>query len=237
MFRDSAVGNLQEFFDRFRTLNVRSNDQLDALVTQAQRAVTGIGAQDLRDAGGLRQAVATQLTRVQTSLDAMLVERPPRASNPAVQPGREERVMRLASSNLPTVEGPTIYSEEIPLETIGRPRIFRGKIETRWPRTAPISDLRWPADIRSPPWGDGGRSPFACRDLVGRVRPEVASGSRSSTGSCPGADLSWRERLISRGLVEALGNVIIGPRFPSRHARRSWPCEMVGAHLPMRTRP
>ena len=55
-----------------------SNDQLDALVAQAQRAVTGIGAQDLRDAGGLRQAVATQLSRVQTSLDAMLVERPRR---------------------------------------------------------------------------------------------------------------------------------------------------------------
>jgi hypothetical protein len=78
VFRDSAVGNLQEFFDRFRTLDVRSNDQLDALVAQAQRAVTGIDAQDLRDAGGLRQAVATQLTRVQTSLDAMLVERPRR---------------------------------------------------------------------------------------------------------------------------------------------------------------
>jgi hypothetical protein len=78
VFRDSAVGNLQEFFDRFRTLNVRSNDQLDALISQAQRAVRGIGAQDLRDAGGLRQAVATQLSRVQTSLDAMLVERPRR---------------------------------------------------------------------------------------------------------------------------------------------------------------
>jgi hypothetical protein len=78
VFRDSAVGNLQEFFDRFRSLNVRSNDQLDALVAEAQRAVRGIGAQDLREGGGLRQAVASQLGRVQTSLDAMLIERPRR---------------------------------------------------------------------------------------------------------------------------------------------------------------
>jgi hypothetical protein len=78
VFRDSAVGNLQEFFDRFRSLNVRSNDQLDALVSEAQRAVRGVDAQDLREGGGLRQDVAAQLARVRTSLDAMLVERPRR---------------------------------------------------------------------------------------------------------------------------------------------------------------
>jgi hypothetical protein len=78
VFRDSAVENLSEFFDRFRTLNVRSNDQLDALVVEAQRAVRGVGAQDLRDGEGLRREVATQLARVQTSLDAMLIERPRR---------------------------------------------------------------------------------------------------------------------------------------------------------------
>ena len=78
VFRDSAVGNLAEFFERFRTLNVRSNDQLDALVAEAQRAVRGVSAQDLRDGEGLRQAVASQLSQVQSSLDALLVERPRR---------------------------------------------------------------------------------------------------------------------------------------------------------------
>jgi hypothetical protein len=78
VFRDSAVGNLTEFFDRFRTLNVRSNDQLDSLVAEAQRAVRGIDAQDLRQGEGLRRAVASQLSRVQASLDEMLVERPRR---------------------------------------------------------------------------------------------------------------------------------------------------------------
>jgi hypothetical protein len=78
VFRDSAVENLDEFFERFRSLNVRSNQELDDLVTQAQRAVRNVGAQDLRDSESLRGQVATQLSRVQASLDAMLVDRPRR---------------------------------------------------------------------------------------------------------------------------------------------------------------
>jgi hypothetical protein len=78
VFRDSAVGNLAEFFGRFRELNVRSNAQLDELVERAQAAVRGVGAQDLRDSDDLRRRVAQQLSQVQTALDGMLVERPRR---------------------------------------------------------------------------------------------------------------------------------------------------------------
>jgi hypothetical protein len=78
VFRDSAVGNLSEFFSRFRDLNVRSNAQLDELVERAQQAVRGVGAQDLRDSQGLRQRVATQLTQVQSALDGLLIDRPRR---------------------------------------------------------------------------------------------------------------------------------------------------------------
>jgi hypothetical protein len=78
IFRDPAVDNLSDFFERFRSLNVRSNPQLDDLVAQAQRAVRNVGAQDLRDSEGLRGQVANQLSRVQASLDSMLVDRPRR---------------------------------------------------------------------------------------------------------------------------------------------------------------
>jgi hypothetical protein len=78
VFRDSAVGNLVEFFERFRALNVRSNPQLDALVDQAQRAVQGVGPQDLRDSTALRARVSTQLDRVETALDALPIDRPRR---------------------------------------------------------------------------------------------------------------------------------------------------------------
>ena len=78
IFRDTAVGNLREFFDRFRSLNVRSSEQLDALVTQCGQIVQGVKPQELRDNGGLRQQVASQLSGVQSVLDGLLVDRPRR---------------------------------------------------------------------------------------------------------------------------------------------------------------
>jgi len=78
VFRDSAVTNLTEFFGRFRQLNVCSNQQLDDLVTQAQRVVRGIEPQELRDSAALRQHVATELAGVQSVLDGLLVDRPRR---------------------------------------------------------------------------------------------------------------------------------------------------------------
>ncbi len=79
VFRDSAVENLSEFFERFRHLNVRSNQQLDELVAQAQRVVRGVEPQQLRDNQSLRQHVATQLAGVQSVVDGLLVDRPRRA--------------------------------------------------------------------------------------------------------------------------------------------------------------
>jgi hypothetical protein len=79
VFRDSAVGNLREFFERFRHLNIRSSPELDDLVRQAQHVVGGTRPQQLRDDPPLRQQVATQLSRVQSVLDGLLVDRPRRA--------------------------------------------------------------------------------------------------------------------------------------------------------------
>ena len=78
IFRDSAVGNLNEFFERFRTLNVRSSDQLDALVSRCQQVISGVEPQALRDDQGLRQEIASQLSSVQSVLDGLLVDRPRR---------------------------------------------------------------------------------------------------------------------------------------------------------------
>jgi hypothetical protein len=78
IFRDSAVENLSEFFQRFRQLNIRSNAQLDELVEQAQRIVRGVKPQQLRENVNVRQEVATQLSGVQSVLDGLLVDRPRR---------------------------------------------------------------------------------------------------------------------------------------------------------------
>jgi hypothetical protein len=78
VFRDSAILNLVEFFERFQHLNVRSNEQLDELVDRAKQIIQGREPQQLRDDEGLRNSVARQLSSVQSVLDGLLVDRPRR---------------------------------------------------------------------------------------------------------------------------------------------------------------
>jgi hypothetical protein len=87
VFRNSSVENLIEFFRRFRQLNVRSNQELDELVSQAEQIVQGVEPQSLRDNQVLRQTVASELAEVQNALDSLMVDRPRRniLCRPAVQ--------------------------------------------------------------------------------------------------------------------------------------------------------
>ena len=78
IFRDSAVNNMTEFFSRFRELNIRSNDQLDELVTRCESVMNGVQPQSLRDNDSLRRSLSTNLSAVQSSLDQLLVDRPRR---------------------------------------------------------------------------------------------------------------------------------------------------------------
>ncbi len=79
MFRDSAVENLREFFERFRRLNIRSSPELDMLVEEAQQTITGVEPQTLRDSNRLRQmVVARDFEQIQASVGEMLVDRPRR---------------------------------------------------------------------------------------------------------------------------------------------------------------
>lgn len=78
IFRDTAVTNLHEFFERFRTLSVRSDADLERLVDQAQQLLQGVEPQALRHSSSARQQLATQLSAVQSTLDGLLVDRPRR---------------------------------------------------------------------------------------------------------------------------------------------------------------
>ena len=75
---DTAITNLSEFFQRFQRLNIRSNEQLDELVEQAQGIIRGVQPQQLRENLDLREQVAEQLGSVQSALDDLLVDRPRR---------------------------------------------------------------------------------------------------------------------------------------------------------------
>ena len=78
VFRDSALSNLREFFNRFQNLGLKSDQQLEDLVNQAQRLVRGINPQELRDISNLRKHIATGLSEVQNELAGMIVARPKR---------------------------------------------------------------------------------------------------------------------------------------------------------------
>jgi len=78
IFRDTVVTNLVEFFERFRQLNIGSSEELDRMVNDVRRIVGGTTAHDLRNNATLRQRVSNELSRVQASLDGLMVDRPRR---------------------------------------------------------------------------------------------------------------------------------------------------------------
>ena len=80
IFRDSSLESLREFFGRFGQMRLggKAEEQLEQLVAQAQRIVSGVAPQDLRDSSNLRQNVAQNLSRVSAELEGMLVSRPRR---------------------------------------------------------------------------------------------------------------------------------------------------------------
>lgn len=78
VFRDTAVTNLLEFFERFQHLNINSDDQLDRLVERARGVIGGVVPQSLRDVSSLRREVAGKLAQVSTSLDHWMSDRPRR---------------------------------------------------------------------------------------------------------------------------------------------------------------
>ena len=78
VFRDSAVENLKEFFSRFRQLSVGSDEQLDAVVRQAESMLGDTVPQELRDQSSARQWIAQGLAEVRQALDPLLVDRPRR---------------------------------------------------------------------------------------------------------------------------------------------------------------
>ena len=79
IFRDSAVTNLAEFFERFKKLNIGSNQELDALVAQAEGLMNGVVPKDLRKDGEARKDLAEQLEGLSGLIEPMLTAAPERA--------------------------------------------------------------------------------------------------------------------------------------------------------------
>lgn len=78
VFRDSAVSNLNEFFQRFRSLNIHSNEELDEVVDRCQLILRGVTPQELRDNESFRRELNLQISSVQGSLDQLMQAQPRR---------------------------------------------------------------------------------------------------------------------------------------------------------------
>ena len=78
VFRDSAVENFREFFDRFSRLNVTGAAGLEQVVHHAESLLSGTSAEQLRSSSSVRRSVSAGLARVQSSLDGLMVDRPRR---------------------------------------------------------------------------------------------------------------------------------------------------------------
>lgn len=84
IFKDKAVTNLKEFFDRFKDMSTGSNPALVELVNQAQAALRGEGDNlinpvDLRNSADLQTQIANSLGSVAEVLDTLMVVKPARS--------------------------------------------------------------------------------------------------------------------------------------------------------------
>lgn len=78
VFKDSCIENLQEFFERFKALSVRSSKDLDEVVENVKSLVVGVDPDSLRSNNDLKSELGKQMLAVSSKLETMLIERPRR---------------------------------------------------------------------------------------------------------------------------------------------------------------
>ncbi len=78
VFRDSAVNNIKEFFDRFKTLSIGSNAQLDQIVEEAKQVIAGVTPGQLRQGKGLREEIRTSMQQIEQKIQQQMQARPRR---------------------------------------------------------------------------------------------------------------------------------------------------------------
>ncbi|MBN1772533.1 MAG: hypothetical protein JXB32_14785 [Deltaproteobacteria bacterium] len=77
-FRDSLVGNMQEYLELFAPRNVTDDTQLAQLVGRCRNALDGVDADALRSSAAIRTKVREGMAQVQATLDTMVIDRPSR---------------------------------------------------------------------------------------------------------------------------------------------------------------
>jgi len=78
MFKDTLIGNIQEFIDTFSQRNLMNDESLGKLVKQAKGVLIGVTPQKLRDYAQVKDATRTAFEGINSELSKMITERPAR---------------------------------------------------------------------------------------------------------------------------------------------------------------
>lgn len=79
VYRESAATNLREFFERFKSLNVSSDNELNQLIDTAENALGDTRMADLKYQTTKRKAIKETFTSVQQELDKLIEAAPERS--------------------------------------------------------------------------------------------------------------------------------------------------------------
>lgn len=71
-FRDTLIGNVQQFIDTFTGRNLLGDTELEALVNKAQEIIIGVAPDDLRKNADVRETTIKQFNEVKNQLDGMI---------------------------------------------------------------------------------------------------------------------------------------------------------------------
>lgn len=86
----TAIDGLHEFLERFRSLSIGSNEQLEQLTTRCRELTEGVTVEQLRDSGEQRAALVPALAEVEQTLAAMVEAQPSRRVRVRMQQPQED---------------------------------------------------------------------------------------------------------------------------------------------------
>ena len=72
VFRDSLIGNIQEFLDTFNSRNLMNDTELAAMVDKARAVMVGVEPEKLRKYSDTRKQVTEKLQEIKSAVDGMI---------------------------------------------------------------------------------------------------------------------------------------------------------------------
>lgn len=73
IFRDTLIGNIQEFIDTFQQRDLMNDVELQRLVDKAQEILIGVSPEDLRKNEEIKESTRKEFESIASQLDAMIV--------------------------------------------------------------------------------------------------------------------------------------------------------------------